>query len=443
MPETEFDKSGAGLPVPICAGMDDPAGKRPGTGRRIIPALAVLVLCAAFPGGWTPVSATEQDGRKQQEETEDVAHPPLAGQPCVDCHKQSVSRNGTCLLTGERMCVLCHEIPEAGGRADLADPSAALCFKCHAEETFRGDFAHGPFAAGACLTCHSPHGGDASAMVRIDGRQLCLACHKDMEPDFANARFRHQATASGCTGCHSPHASGYRYQILKPVPDVCAKCHEDTFKKFETAAVTHSPVKEDPACLNCHDPHASGNERLLLGEDMALCLGCHNDAVKAGQYELAPMGRLLAENPLRHGPLQFGECSACHNAHGSPYFRLLTDAYPGRLYAPYFESSYALCFRCHEPALAGEERTESRTGFRDGDRNLHFVHVNKSSMGRTCGLCHDAHASTQPKHVRESVPFGTWNLPVKFKQTENGGSCEPGCHAAQSYDRLAAQSGRP
>jgi predicted CXXCH cytochrome family protein len=400
-----------------------------------------VVLCVLLLGEWATPSATEQDQELPTESAGNL-HEPLTDQSCNECHEKSVPLNGRCLLAKDQMCVLCHKIPEEGGKAELVDPSEALCFKCHAEEEFKGDFVHGPFAAGACLTCHSPHGADDSAMVRIEGRQMCLTCHEDMEASLASARFRHRAMASGCTDCHSPHASDLRYQLTKPVPDICAGCHEDIFDIME-AVVTHSPVKEDSACMNCHNPHMAENDQLLPEEDMDVCLGCHNEPIKTDRYELAPMGPVLAAKPRHHGPIQFRICSECHNPHGSKYFRLLTDAYPARLYSPFFESNYALCFRCHEPKLVEVERTDSATGFRDGDRNLHFVHVDKTSMGRTCRLCHDAHASSQPKQMRESVPFGKWDLPIKFKKTENGGSCEPGCHAAQSYDRLAQQSGRP
>ncbi len=443
MPEIEFHKYGSGIFRPSGSGMDSEILRWPQKIRRSIRALVGAFLCALLLGGWETTSLMGQDDLASPGEPAISLHEPLAGQSCNECHKESVSLNGRCLMARDQMCVLCHEIPEAGGKAVLADPSASLCFKCHAEEAFKGDFVHGPFAAGSCLTCHSPHGADDSAMVRIAGRQLCLTCHEDMEAALVKARFRHRAMANGCNDCHSPHASDQRYQLTKPALDVCTECHEDIFDVTEKAVVTHSPVKEDSACLNCHDPHMAENDQLLPGEDMAICLGCHNEPIKADRYELPPMEPILAANPRHHGPIQFRVCSECHNPHGSNYFRLLTDAYPARLYSPFFESNYALCFRCHEPKLAEEEQSESATGFRDGGNNLHFVHVNKTSMGRTCRLCHDAHASSQPKHMRESVPFGTWDLPVKFNKTENGGSCEPGCHAAQSYDRLAAQSGRP
>jgi hypothetical protein len=52
--------------------------------------------------------------------------------------------------------------------------------------------------------------------------------------------------------------------------------------------------------------------------------------------------------------------------------------------------------------------------------------VNKSDRGRTCRACHETHAGPQPLHVRQSVPYGNWQMPVNFKRTETGGSCAPG-----------------
>ena len=435
MPEIEFYDS--------CSGVKGQTDRRQRKNRHAGRALVGLMVCTVFLVGWATLSAMEPDDRESAEVSAANTHEPLTGQACVECHERTIAANGRCLLTGEQMCTLCHDIPVTGGLAGLVEPSAPVCFKCHSEEASGGSFVHGPFAAGACLTCHSPHGNNDSAMVRISGRQMCLPCHEDMETDFASARYRHQAAAGGCTECHTPHASEQRYQLRKPVPGVCVECHEDVFEKLEKAAVTHSPVEEDSACLNCHNAHTAENDRLLAGEDMDICLGCHNEPVKVDPLQLEPMGPMLAAKSMHHGPIQFGICSECHDSHGSPYFRLLTDAYPARLYAPFFESNYALCFRCHESTLAKDERTEILTEFRDGDRNLHFVHVNKTSMGRTCRLCHEAHASSQLKYIKESVPFGNWDLPIKFMKTENGGSCEPGCHAAENYDRLAAQSGRP
>ena len=81
------------------------------------------------------------------------------------------------------------------------------------------------------------------------------------------------------------------------------------------------------------------------------------------------------------------------------------------------------------------KETDSLTDFRDGRINLHYLHVNKAKRGRSCRACHDTHASTNPMHVRESVPFGKWQMPISFTPTKTGGTCMAGCHKKLSYDR--------
>jgi predicted CXXCH cytochrome family protein len=236
--------------------------------------------------------------------------------------------------------------------------------------------------------------------------------------------------------------SEQKYMLTSAVPVLCDKCHENVKSDYRTGSVKHSPVTETPACMNCHDPHAAQESGLLLADGFDICLKCHDKPTKTEKQEFIDMKQLLAANPNRHGPLQVRDCSACHNAHGSSHFRLLVSGYPKDFYAPFFTSNYDLCFRCHDSALATDERKASATEFRDGDRNLHFVHVNRTSHGRTCRSCHEVHASVSPKHIGVTVPFGDWKLPVKFERTDTGGSCSPGCHAAQTYDRQSAKTGQ-
>ena len=176
---------------------------------------------------------------------------------------------------------------------------------------------------------------------------------------------------------------------------------------------------------------------------MATCLGCHDRKLKAGGAELADIKTLLAQNPDHHGPVRDGDCAGCHQPHGSQNFRLLAQAYPKEFYAPFKEENFALCFTCHDAALSRDERTTTLTDFRNQDRNLHFLHVNRAVKGRTCRACHETHASTLPSHIRKAVPFGNWELPVNYAKSPGGGSCAPGCHAAQAYDRGAPEQKKP
>jgi len=408
---------------------------------RIARALFGVLLWPALLGGFAALSA--QEAKPPAKPIPAVKpHDPLQGKECSDCHRRVSPSNVNCLLTKVDLCEFCHKVPAEGGPTRLVEAPEPLCFKCHKKDQFKGSFVHGPFAAGACITCHDPHGGSVPGMLRITGQQMCLECHTSMSTRFVNARFRHEAASSECVDCHSPHLSNQRYMLTSAVPDLCGKCHEKTLRDQQTAVVKHSPVTEDLACMNCHDPHAAQESNLLLSDGLDICMKCHDKPVKTEKQEVADMKKLLAANPYLHDPIQNRDCSACHNPHGSPYFQLLTNQYSQNFYAPFFISNYDLCFRCHDAGLATEEHTTSATKFRDGDRNLHFVHVNRASHGRTCRSCHEAHASTTPQLIGATVPFGTWKLPINFEKTEKGGSCAPGCHEAQKYDRQSVSPGK-
>jgi predicted CXXCH cytochrome family protein len=404
-------------------------------------ALFGVLLWPALLGGWTALSA--QAPKPPAKPIPAVKpHDPFEGKQCSDCHRRVAPSKGNCLLTKEDLCEFCHQVPAEGGPTRLVEAREPLCFRCHKKDQFKGSFVHGPSAAGACITCHDPHGGSVPGMLRIAGPQMCMECHKDLSARLANAKFQHKAAGNDCTDCHSPHRSEQRYMLTSAVPSLCGKCHEKVTRDQQTAEVKHSPVTKDAACMNCHDPHAARERSLLLADGLDICLKCHDKPVKTEKREFAEMKQLLTSSPFLHGPIQNRDCSACHNPHGSPYFRLLTDQYSPNFYAPFFVSNYDLCFRCHDAALATEEHSISATKFRDGERNLHFVHVNKASHGRTCRSCHEAHASETPQLIGATVPFGTWKLPVKFEKTESGGSCAPGCHVVQKYNRQAAIQGK-
>ena len=136
-----------------------------------------------------------------------------------------------------------------------------------------------------------------------------------------------------------------------------------------------------------------------------------------------------------HGPINNSICTPCHDPHGSQYAKLLVKEFPAGEYTPYDDKEYVLCFSCHDRNLLKFPDTSFATGFRDGDRNLHYLHVNKKDKGRNCTFCHNMHGSSNPKLIADSVPFGKWSLPLKFVKTETGGSCSPGCHKQYNYDR--------
>src|SRR6266511_81902 len=133
------------------------------------------------------------------------------------------------------------------------------------------------------------------------------------------------------------------------------------------------------------------------------------------------MAALLKENQEHHGPIRLGACTACHQPHGGDQPKLLSAAYPPEFYAKFNIEQYQLCFTCHPPDLVLVKEASAPTGFKNGEKNLHWLHVNQEK-GRTCRACHEVHASRQPFHIRESVPFGPkgWAITIKYRQTSNG-----------------------
>ena len=209
--------------------------------------------------------------------------------------------------------------------------------------------------------------------------------------------------------------------------------------------VAQKPTSLDKSCSSegCHDGFFDveyGHGPVLIGE----CHDCHEPLdVKKHTFEFVRKGKELCEFCHKdqragknvHAPLNDGDCLQCHDPHGSNHFRLLVKEYPPRFYAPFAKENYALCFDCHAESLVLTAKTNGLTDFRNGDLNLHFLHVNKPRRGRTCRACHITHAGNLPKLIRKSVPYGTWDLPVGFTKTETGGNCKSGCHLPKAYDR--------
>jgi len=256
----------------------------------------------------------------------------------------------------------------------------------------------------------------------------------DVEEAISKKKHVHDAIEMvGCTGCHSPHSTENRYQLLMKPPALCYDCHSEKEEKLKTP---HKVVSSEKSCMNCHDPHASDYAQQLKAQNMDLCLKCHNRQRKTPSGYVMNIKKFLERHPEHHGPILAEECTPCHNPHGSNEWRMLKKAFPSTFYVPFQVERYSLCFECHDADLVLEKKTSSSTGFRNGDKNLHYVHVNDPEKGRRCLVCHDVHAAKGPRLIRESVNFGKWNIPLKFEILETGGRCASGCHFPREYHRV-------
>ncbi len=357
------------------------------------------------------------------------------GELCLQCHDEfegvnihAPVRSGT--------CTSCHD-PHGSDHDDLLLTATvgASCATCHEKTMAPLKLLHGPVAAGVCTSCHDPHASDHSNLLLTEGNALCVTCHKPIEDRIAGAVQVHHPVTESCLTCHDPHGGSDQFNLTESMPDLCMECHEDVADTVADAQVAHDAVTEGRACSYCHDPHAAMHKPMLRDEPMTLCLSCHDEPLASNGGTIGNVAKIIADNPNHHGPIGDGDCTSCHAPHGSANFRLLVEAYPAKFYAPFDEEAYQLCFSCHESDLALEPETDELTGFRNGTRNLHYLHVNRKLKGRTCRACHNVHASRRASLVAESVTFGTWELPINYRSTETGGSCQPGCHKPYRYDR--------
>ncbi|HEX8949171.1 MAG TPA: cytochrome c3 family protein, partial [Dissulfurispiraceae bacterium] len=341
------------------------------------------------------------------------------------------------------MCTKCHSPHQSPYKFQLRAEGMDLCFTCHDKKIASGKFVHGPVAVGGCLMCHNPHQTDYPRMLNAAGNEVCFTCHVDKAEAFKGKKFMHKPVRDKCTNCHSPHSGSFKYNFdADGSRDLCFKCHTDKKEWIEKVKVKHGGLDTEKKCLACHDPHVSDYVKQLVKQPLDTCLMCHDKVLDTPNGKIQNMKEYLEKNKDHHGPIKQKDCSACHNTHGSDNFRILRKYFPPLFYAPFDPKNYDLCFSCHEKTLVLEPNTTTLTGFRNGSQNLHFVHVNKTPKGRTCRACHDAHATNNPKHIRDAVPFGAWPLPVGYHKTANGGSCQPGCHQRFEYNRVSPVKNR-
>ncbi len=148
---------------------------------------------------------------------------------------------------------------------------------------------------------------------------------------FAKSRLHWPvADQRGCVNCHNPHASKYPKLVRAEGAQLCRGCHADTLQRIATMPVKHAPV-DGGNCSACHSPHSSDGVHLVNQASMnAVCWTCHDYQTHSAH----PIGE-KAVDP-RNKNLRV-DCLSCHAGHGTPYKRMLLA-----------ETTSELCTRCHK-----------------------------------------------------------------------------------------------
>jgi predicted CXXCH cytochrome family protein len=345
---------------------------------------------------------------------------------CSRCHKVMENEiNSNTFVHGPVKngdCTSCHDPHQSIHPFFLRQSYNKLCISCHKQERlFTGKNIHKPAKDGNCGVCHDPHASNFKNRLVDAGVNLCVICHEIMITGMAKKYIHTPIIKSGCNTCHDPHASTFKSRLKKSKKQICFSCHEEKKREVEQYNRRHAPAYEGN-CLACHSPHYSEDKNLLIDKIDTLCINCHKETT------------VWREKRFKHGPVVQGNCTACHNPHGSDNAFILRLPFPHTFYSAYDKGKYSLCFLCHVESLVTVEKTTAITRFRNGETNLHWLHV-KQKKGRTCRACHDVHASEHKGRIRDSFLFGTIEIDFEYDQTDTGGSCLAGCHEKRSYDR--------
>jgi len=348
---------------------------------------------------------------------------------CAGCHKDLENE-----IVGSRFvhgpinigdCSSCHNPHESDIKYLLKESYDKLCETCHKlSRLFAGDYLHQPVKDGNCGLCHDPHASNYKSRLTDVGANLCISCHDEMVTGMTYDYVHEPLVKKGCDDCHDPHAGSEKLRLKVKAEQLCFKCHKEKQDEVAQYKYMHKPAQEG-RCVECHSPHFSETKALLHDEIDLICYKCHKESKE------------WKDRHFQHGPVVQGNCTACHNPHGSDNAFILRLSFPHKFYSSYEKGKYNLCFLCHKEVMITAEKTDTITSFRNGDINLHALHVNQKK-GRTCRACHDVHASDQEDHIREEFRFGKADIPIYYRKTANGGTCIPGCHVERSYDRINA-----
>jgi DmsE family decaheme c-type cytochrome len=240
--------------------------------------------------------------------------------------------------------------PAATAAEETTTPS---CSDCHDQAKHfltnphaRGGVTNGVVSNDVCATCHgdgTEHiaaGGDKTKIAVPRGKagsdETCMLCHDNFTDRMSRKSGTHaNSNQVNCLTCHSIHASDPRspHLVAKPQLALCGTCHTQA-ASMRNKPYAHRLDRGGMTCSSCHEPHgrrAKGERSLALAGHLRTttagevpCLSCHSE--KRGPFVFP------------HGGAEVGECTTCHQPHGSSNPKMLVRA-----------TVRQVCIECHSP----------------------------------------------------------------------------------------------
>jgi len=269
----------------------------PAQGRNRLLRAAAFLVCATIGGIALGEAMRQQDGPQKAKPKAEY----IGMEGCIGCHKAphdtwADTIHGKLLQSAnyklsERSCEGCHG--PGSVHADTEDPKDILdypelpakqvndlCLRCHQTSMTSHNFkttAHS-LSKMKCTDCHQIMEEKAKDLLKQPEEKLCYTCHSSIRANLNS--YSHHPVVEGtmkCGSCHEVH-SGAHSMLKKEQRSLCSDCHAQMKGPF---IYEHSPNVNGwgGECTACHNPHGSSNPNMTVLADRGLCQRCHTDLV--------------------------------------------------------------------------------------------------------------------------------------------------------------------
>jgi predicted CXXCH cytochrome family protein len=213
----------------------------------------------------------------------------------------------------------------------------------------------------ACSGCHQLDTSSSATFPKKPEEAICYACHRSIP---TGQHIHGPAAVWHCLSCHNPELYPVKYQFTAVYPSKVSKSVQPIVPRAadpkipvvrsitirDTCLKCHSDVMSGPFkhgpidagyCTLCHDPHASENAAWLRKPSWDLCTTCHDEKITERHVIVSQKNDAGHPTKNKRDPARRGKrmtCVSCHAPH---------SAESRYLYAFGAKERFALCGFCH------------------------------------------------------------------------------------------------